>query len=134
MSSKQNTIDMNYKKELSKRFGTTSYKTSPSSIAIALIGGIAIGTVVSLLFAPQSGEDTRDMISSRSRDLKDGLKDQIKSLKKMVRENSDELADKAKDKYNSVKQGASDVADNAKDKLDTAKDKYNAVKNGVSNA
>src|ERR1700748_2486251 len=80
MSSKQNTIDMNYKKELSKRFATPSRKTSSASVALALIGGIAIGTVVSLLFAPQSGEDTRDMIADRSRDLKDGFKDQIKSL------------------------------------------------------
>ena len=118
-------FDMNYKKELSKRFGTTSGKTSSSSIALALIGGIAIGTVVSLLFAPQSGEDTRDMIAGKSRDLKDGLADQIKSLKKMVKSNSEEVMDKAKEKYSSVKQGANNVADNAKERYNTAKNNLN---------
>ena len=113
---------MNYKKELAKRFGTSSSKkTSSASIAVALIGGIAIGTVISLLFAPQSGEDTRDMISSKSRDLKDNFKDQIKSLKNRMQNESDELMDKAKDKYNSVKQNASDLADNAKDKYNSLK-------------
>jgi len=112
---------MNYKKELAKRFGTSSNKPSSASIAVALIGGIAIGTIVSLLFAPQSGEDTRDMISSKSRDLKDSLKDQIKSLKNRVQSESDDLMDKAKDKYNSVKQNATDLADNAKDKYNNLK-------------
>lgn len=112
---------MNYKKALSKRFGTSTCKTSSSSIAIALIGGIAIGSLVSLLFAPQSGEDTRDMLASKSKDLKDSIKDQIKSMKKKLQSEADELVDDAKDKYRSVKKQATEMADNTKDKFNTAK-------------
>lgn len=94
---------MNYKKALSDKFGLTKTKTSPSTVAIALIGGIAIGTVVSLLFAPQSGEDTRNMISDKSKDLTDSLKDQILHLKGKLRDNAHQVADNAKEKMNGVK-------------------------------
>jgi gas vesicle protein len=102
---------MNFKKALTKRIenATCNTSTSASSIAIALIGGIAVGTLVSLLFAPQSGEDTRNMIASKSRDLKDSMKEQLKNLKSKMQDNAEDLADNAKEKLNTVKQSTNNA-------------------------
>lgn len=102
---------MNFKKALTKRIegAACNRSTSASSIAIALIGGIAVGTLVSLLFAPQSGEDTRNMIASKSRDLKDSMKEQLKNLKSKMQHNAEDLADNAKDKFNTVKQSTNNA-------------------------
>jgi gas vesicle protein len=99
---------MNFKKELTKSIkGVAGHRsTSASSIAIALIGGIAVGTLVSLLFAPQSGEDTRNMIASKSRDLKDNMKEQLKNLKSKMQQNADGLAGDVTEKLNNIKQSA----------------------------
>lgn len=96
---------MNYKKAISDRFKSRTTPTSASTVALALAGGIAVGAIISLLFAPQSGEDTRNMIADKTRDLTDGVKDKYKSLKNKVQTQGEELADNVKGKYNSVKNG-----------------------------
>jgi len=103
---------MNFKKALTKKIeGVACNKSaSASSIAIALIGGIAVGTLVSLLFAPQSGEDTRNMIASKSKDLKDSMKEQLKNLKDKMQRNAEDLADNAGDTLNKVKKNAGNAA------------------------
>lgn len=114
MSLLQNDKAMNYKKALTNRIqGVCNTSSSTSTIAIALIGGIAVGTLVSLLFAPQSGEDTRNMIASKSRDLKDSMKEQLKNLKSKMQDDAESMADNAKDKFNSMKQSAGNAAKSA---------------------
>lgn len=45
-----------------------------------LIGG-AVGAIAGLLLAPQSGEETRDMIAQKSADLYDKTEDSLKEIK-----------------------------------------------------
>ena len=45
-----------------------------------LIGG-AVGAIAGLLLAPQSGEETRDMIAQKSSDLYDKTEDSLKEIK-----------------------------------------------------
>ena len=45
-----------------------------------LIGG-AVGAIAGLLLAPQSGEETRDMIAKKSSDLYDKTEDSLKEIK-----------------------------------------------------
>lgn len=94
---------MNYKKAITDRFQSKTTHTSPATVALALAGGIAIGAIVSLLFAPQSGEDTRNMIADKTRDLSDNVKDKFKAIRNKAESNGEEIADNLKSKYNSVK-------------------------------
>jgi gas vesicle protein len=94
---------MNYKKAITDRFQSKTTHTSPATVALALVGGIAIGAVISLLLAPQSGEDTRNMIADKTRDLTDNVKDKFRSLRKQAESNGHDVADNLKGKYNSVK-------------------------------
>ena len=48
-----------------------------------LIGG-AVGAIAGLLLAPQSGEETRDMIAQKSADLYDKTEDSLKEIKDRV--------------------------------------------------
>jgi len=99
---------MNLKKELTKKIENVAgnRSASASTIAVALLGGVVVGSVLSLLFAPQSGRDTRDMIAGKSRDLKDNLKDQFINLKDKMQRNAEDMADNAKEKFNKVKQSS----------------------------
>jgi gas vesicle protein len=45
------------------------------SVAIALFSGIAVGVVVSIMFAPKSGEETRKDISEKIDDVKKKVED-----------------------------------------------------------
>lgn len=98
---------MNYKKAITDRFQRKTTHTSAATVALALAGGIAIGAVVSLLFAPQSGEDTRNMIADKTRDLTDNVKDKFRAIRSKAEDEGEALADNVKSKYKSVKNGMS---------------------------
>jgi len=100
-----NDFTMNYKKAITDRFQRKTTHTSASTVALALVGGIAVGAIVSLLFAPQSGEDTRNMIADKTRDLTDNVKDKFKSIRNRAEDKGEELADNLKSKYKTVKNG-----------------------------
>ncbi len=72
---------MNYKKAISDRFSSKSSQAPTAAIALALAGGIAVGAIISLLFAPQSGEETRHMIADKTKNLADGVKDKFKAMR-----------------------------------------------------
>ena len=96
---------MNYKKAITDRFQRKTTNTSASTIALALVGGIAVGAIVSLLFAPQKGEDTRNMIADKTRDLTDGVKEKFRAIKNKVQSHNGEMADQMNSNYKSVKNG-----------------------------
>ena len=46
-----------------------------NNLASGILGGLAIGTVLGILFAPAKGCETRKKIADKSSDLADSLKD-----------------------------------------------------------
>jgi gas vesicle protein len=46
-----------------------------SKVLIGLLAGLAAGTALGLLFAPETGTDTRDRLSQSLKDLGDSIKD-----------------------------------------------------------
>ena len=98
---------MNYKKAITDRFQSKTRHTSASTVALALVGGIAVGAIVSLLFAPQKGEDTRHMIADKTRDLTDGVKEKFRAIRNKAQSNGKEMADQMNSSYNAVKNGLS---------------------------
>lgn len=85
---------MNYKKMIS---GCLPGKSNNTAVLIALVAGAAAGAVVSLLLAPQSGAETRDMISEKAKGLAGDVKDKFKSAKNKFRNGAEHVADEARD-------------------------------------
>lgn len=73
--------------KLTKRTDNSGY------VAVALVAGLAAGAVISLLFAPEAGADTRRMIGEKAKDLSDSAKDKYASLKNKITRAHVELED-----------------------------------------
>ena len=84
---------MNYKKLISSRLSNLpSYKTSDTSGAVvALLAGLAVGAVLGVLFAPESGKKTRERISDKALGTADNIKDGFHSIKERVATGADSL-------------------------------------------
>jgi gas vesicle protein len=70
------------------------------------LNGVLVGILLGVLFAPDSGEETRKKISRRAQGLKDTY---------------DDFSDNVSSTYNKVKDRAGDIVTQAKDKLNRAK-------------
>jgi gas vesicle protein len=73
------------------------YQRTTDRIAFLLLGaalGAAIAAVVAILYAPQSGEETREIIAERSRALGGRARSGSDDFMRRVREATDEWAAK----------------------------------------
>jgi gas vesicle protein len=79
------------------------------------LNGVVVGVILGILFAPDSGEETRRKLSKKAQQVKD---------------NCEDLADEVTTQYRKVKSKASDIINNAKQKFndmqDEAESMYNA--------
>lgn len=83
---------MNYKKLIAKRVSALSENSSDRTGAVvALLTGLAVGAVLGVLFAPDSGKKTRERISDKALDLADSAKDNYHSLKDKINYGKDSL-------------------------------------------
>ena len=86
-----------------------------NNLIVGLLGGIAAGTVLGILFAPAKGTETRKIIAGKGSEIKDNLKDSVCKLtdkitqtftelkndsQKMLGNNSDILAEQRADLEN----------------------------------
>jgi gas vesicle protein len=62
-------------------------------LAGAVVGG-AVGAVLALLFAPQSGEETRKMIKEKASDVQEDIVEMKKELEPKLQKAKDDLAKK----------------------------------------
>jgi gas vesicle protein len=72
--------------------------------------GLGLGVGVGLLFAPKSGEETRDILLSKADEGKEYLKKQTSGL----RETANEMVDKGRDAINRQKDTLSEAIDAGK--------------------
>ena len=68
-----------------------------SKIALGVLGGMAAGAVVGILFAPAKGADTRKKIQQKGNDYADDLKDKFENLSGVVKNNYDKIISNGKD-------------------------------------
>jgi gas vesicle protein len=64
------------------------------------IGGVAVGAAVALLYAPDSGEETRRMLAK-----------QAKKSRKVLSESSQDIVDKGRELYERGRELAEEAAD-----------------------
>ncbi|MBP9758531.1 YtxH domain-containing protein [Candidatus Dojkabacteria bacterium] len=91
--------------------------------------GIAVGTVIGLLFAPSTGEQTRKKLKKHTRELakevnttikkidKENIKPQLNTVTKYVREQIDKTAEEIKNKTDEVKDFAEEKINQTKKKI-----------------
>jgi gas vesicle protein len=54
-------------------------------IGVGLLAGVVIGGVVALLFAPQSGKETRQMIKDKATDAVDTVKEKSGGVMELIK-------------------------------------------------
>ncbi|MGO8788273.1 MAG: YtxH domain-containing protein [Terriglobia bacterium] len=74
------------------------------------VAGLGIGAAVALLFAPQSGEETRKQIADKAQEGKDFVASKGRELRKQA----EDLVDQGKDLVNKQKARLADVVESGK--------------------
>ena len=86
---------------------------SNTKAVLGFVAGAAVGALVGILLAPDSGSNTRKKISSKAEDMSDSLKssydDFVAKLKNVYtnsKEDAEEMGEKVKAQVNSLKADA----------------------------
>lgn len=91
---------------------------SSGKIILGTLAGIAIGTTLGILFAPEKGCVTRKKIKDQSNDYADGLKKKLNNLK-----------DDVKEQFKNIKQDMGELSDQSKTMYGETKD---SIKNEIN--
>jgi len=90
---------------------TTEYEDRTSSngagvggVLIAFLAGAAAGAAVALLYAPASGEETRERLTSAARDAADSARRGVRQVKGTMNESWQRAVDAAKDAFEAALQ------------------------------
>jgi gas vesicle protein len=70
----------------------------------AFMGGVGLGVLMSLLFAPQSGEETREMIAKKARQARHLVGDAVDSVGDAVDDIRSQMADTVQDAKSRVQE------------------------------
>jgi gas vesicle protein len=85
-----------------------------SNVVLGVVGGLAVGAILGVLFAPDKGTNTRKKIIDRTKKAKDDLKDGF-----------DEYLDTLSEKYNSLVKSGEELLEKGKEELKTLEGKVN---------
>lgn len=84
-----------------------------SSMVTGITIGLGVGAALGILFAPQSGEDTRDYLLGAAKDRINDTKDRFSDVTDRVRD--------VKDRFNNVVESGKDFARQAHDSVEDVK-------------
>ena len=97
--------------------------SSLSTIAAFFVGGL-IGSILGLLFAPLSGQETRARIRETSTDAKDRTVETAARTKELTTEISEIAKEKAAELLNQGKERLTEVTGNLKTAVDVSKQAF----------
>lgn len=89
--------------------------------ALGLIAGLAIGGALGLLLAPQSGKETRKMITDKAEDLLDRAKDMKSGLIKSISFATTQEVEKINQYLEVLESYIEDLSDKGKSAVSAAK-------------
>lgn len=73
---------------------------------LGIIGAVAAGALLGVLFAPDKGSNTRKKIKNKSKDYKDNLKGKVDNIVNTITSNGKEIIGEGKTKFNQIKDEA----------------------------
>ncbi|WP_432713318.1 YtxH domain-containing protein [Pedobacter sp.] len=91
--------------------GCASSKNDSSMPIVALLAGLAVGAVVGMLFAPESGADIRGKISDKAGDLAESVKDKVQTVKDKFSSEVDHAVEVKDQVVGDLRKKTKDVAD-----------------------
>lgn len=110
----------------------TKYIMKTGKVVLVTVGGLALGALASILFAPEKGSVTRKQIKDKSNDYVNNLKskfddfvDSVTEKFESTKNDAENLAEKGKAKYDDVKRDVKNAAANLKN--DVAADVNNVI-------
>lgn len=68
----------------------------PNKIALGVLGGIATGALLGILFAPAKGSKTRKRIINKTSDYADEIKDKFENLSGTIKNNYEKMFQEGK--------------------------------------
>lgn len=101
------------------------------NIAMGTLLGLAAGAVASYLFAPRSGEETREMIAKKSRDTYNDMREGLANATQRAKELGQCAMEKAKEFKEEAAQRAEELKEKAEDKAIEAKKEVEKKANDV---
>ena len=93
---------------------------SSGSVLLSFLLGGVVGAGLALLFAPQSGRETRQQI----KDLTDDVKDKTTEYVKQAKEKAASIVDDGKEYYDEKKSILKSAVDAGKEAYEKEKEKY----------
>ena len=82
------------------------------SMFVAFVAGAIAGAAVALLFAPATGEDTREYLGQRAREGKDRAADAARQGREVLNKQRDNLTtafDRAREQFNAARETGQDA-------------------------
>lgn len=83
--------------------------------------GLLLGAGAALLFAPQSGEETRRVIKHRGRQLRDDAQAKAEEWREQVEEGYGRARDRLEEGFDAARRGLRETREGAHDALDAGK-------------
>ena len=102
-------------------------------IILGVLGGVAVGALMGVLFAPEKGDKTRKKIMEKSNDYADELKDKLDSLLATVTSKVDKMRKEGESFFAEGKSKFQEAKNDGQDLLAEGKAKYNEVKSDIKN-
>lgn len=104
-------------------------KDFTKGMLIGLAAGAITGAILGVMFAPQSGKETREMISDKMDKLKDIVARKLNHLGKFTKEKYDQVADETIDAYLKSKEISPDEADKIRQDIEEGYEKIRKALN-----
>lgn len=83
--------------------------------------GLVAGAAVALLFAPQTGEETRRQLKDRGRRLRDAAEDRIEDWRSEVQEGYEAAKSRVEEGFESARRTLGETREGARDALDAGR-------------
>ena len=103
-------------------------------VILGVLGGVAVGALMGVLFAPEKGDKTRKKIMEKSNDYADELKDKLDSLLGTVTSKYDKIRREGESLFAEGKSKFQDAKEEGQDLIAEGKSKYNEVKSEIKNS